>query len=124
MLPHGYDGQGPEHSSARLERFLQLSNSDPSDVPLEMVQFNPQLLQHKNWVVANVTTPANYFHLLRRQVHREFRKPLVLMSPKSLLRAVKSDLSEFEDDGKDQIIFINFFFLKEKSSFEKNKKKK
>ena len=67
LLPHGFEGQGPEHSSARLERFLQQCAQD-------------------NWIVANCSTPANYFHILRRQLHRSFRKPLVLMTPKSLLR--------------------------------------
>ena len=67
LMPHGFEGQGPEHSSARLERFLTMCGGD-------------------NWIVANCTTPANYFHLLRRQLHRSYRKPLMLMTPKSLLR--------------------------------------
>ncbi|GAA5072973.1 2-oxoglutarate dehydrogenase E1 component [Roseibacterium beibuensis] len=78
LLPHGFEGQGPEHSSARLERFLQMSAED-------------------NWIVANCSTPANYFHILRRQIHRSFRKPLVLMTPKSLLRhkLAISDAADF-----------------------------
>ena len=81
LLPHGYEGQGPEHSSARLERFLQMSAED-------------------NWQVCNLTTPANYFHALRRQMVRDFRKPLVIMSPKSLLRH-KLAVSTMDDFSKD-----------------------
>ena len=81
LLPHGYEGQGPEHSSARLERFLQLCAND-------------------NLQVMNCTTPANYFHALRRQVLRDFRKPLIMMAPKSLLRN-KYCTSELKDFSKE-----------------------
>eukprot|EP00128_Syssomonas_multiformis_P013834 Colp12_sorted_trinity150504_noHs@20928 len=85
LLPHGYEGMGPEHSSARLERFLQMSEDDPDIFP-EMAHATRTQIQHNNWQVVNCSTPANYYHVLRRQVHREFRKPLIVMSPKSLLR--------------------------------------
>ncbi|KAJ9551113.1 hypothetical protein OSB04_015158 [Centaurea solstitialis] len=98
LLPHGYDGQGPEHSSARLERFLQMSDDNPFVIP-EMEPTLRNQIQTCNWQVVNVTTPANYFHVLRRQIHREFRKPLIVMAPKNLLRHkdCKSNLSEFDD---------------------------
>src|SRR5262249_18708587 len=80
LLPHGYEGQGPEHSSARIERYLQQSAED-------------------NWQVVNLTTPANYFPALRRQIHRDFRKPLVVITPKPRLphEALVSSLADFSE---------------------------
>ncbi len=91
MLPHGYEGQGPEHSSARIERFLQLC-------------------ANWNMQVCNITTPANYFHALRRQLKRDFRLPLVIMTPKSLLRHPKcvSKLEAFTSGGFQEVIDDNY----------------
>ena len=90
LLPHGFEGQGPEHSSARIERYLQLSAEN-------------------NWQVCNVTTPAQYFHVLRRQVRRDFRKPLILMTPKSLLRHKRcvSKISDFTSGSSFQHILVD-----------------
>uniref|UniRef100_A0A6B2ED08 2-oxoglutarate dehydrogenase complex component E1 n=1 Tax=Phlebotomus kandelakii TaxID=1109342 RepID=A0A6B2ED08_9DIPT len=86
LLPHGMEGMGPEHSSARLERFLQMSSDDPDYFPPESDEFAIRQLHDINWIVANVSTPANYFHIMRRQIYLPFRKPLIMMTPKSLLR--------------------------------------
>jgi len=90
LLPHGYEGQGPEHSSARLERFLQSCAED-------------------NMQVVNCTTPANYFHALRRQMHREFRKPLIVMTPKSLLRHKRavSNLSDMAEGSSFHRVMVD-----------------
>lgn len=96
LLPHGMDGMGPEHSSARLERFLDLMDDDPYD-PAYHLEGGKYIVKKSNMQVVNITSPANFFHLLRRQLHRDFRKPLIVMSPKQLLRhkLVKSNISEF-----------------------------
>ncbi|CAF3663589.1 unnamed protein product [Rotaria socialis] len=93
LLPHGYEGQGPEHSSARLERFLQLCDEDEDRVTeikerkhIQHTDLAMYQLDDTNWIVANITTPANFFHILRRQLALPFRKPLIVMSPKSIFR--------------------------------------
>ncbi|XP_066601306.1 2-oxoglutarate dehydrogenase complex component E1 isoform X4 [Prorops nasuta] len=86
LQPHGLEGMGPEHSSARLERFLQMCADDPDYFPPESEEFAVRQLHDINWIVANCSTPANIFHILRRQIALPFRKPLILMTPKSLLR--------------------------------------
>jgi 2-oxoglutarate dehydrogenase E1 component len=85
LLPHGYMGQGAEHSSCRIERFLQQCDEDSDVIPNMDGDIRTQIQLH-NWQVVNCTTPANYFHVLRRQIHREFRKPLIIATPKNLLR--------------------------------------
>lgn len=101
LLPHGYMGQGAEHSSCRLERFLQQVDEDPDLVPPMNENERMQIQQH-NWQVLNCSTPANYFHALRRQIHRDFRKPLIIATPKNLLRDKRctSTLDEMADNTK------------------------
>jgi len=101
LLPHGYEGQGPEHSSARLERFLQLCAGE-------------------NIQVVNCTTPANYFHVLRRQMHRDFRKPLIIMTPKSLLRHKKcvSQLEDFSKKNSFHRVLEDHAYVKESGLIE------
>jgi probable 2-oxoglutarate dehydrogenase E1 component DHKTD1 len=86
LLPHGFDGAGPEHSSCRIERFLQMSSSKEDGIDSESV----------NMFIANPTTPANYFHLLRRQMVLPFRKPLIVAAPKLLIRLPEC-VSTFDD---------------------------
>jgi 2-oxoglutarate dehydrogenase E1 component len=107
LLPHGYDGQGPEHSSARLERFLQLCDEDAYTFPdPESEGKGSAARQHQacNMQVVYPTVPSNYFHALRRQVHREFRKPLVVFASKALLRhpSAKSSIAEMAEGTRFQ----------------------
>ena len=107
LLPHGYEGMGPEHSSARLERFLQLCAKE-------------------NLQVINATTPANYFHALRRQIHRGFRKPLIIMTPKSLLRNKRcvSNIEDFTKKNSFHRVLLDHAELKEYKLIELKKDKK
>ena len=107
LLPHGYEGQGPEHSSARLERFLQLCSQE-------------------NLQVVNCTTPANYFHVLRRQMHRNFRKPLVIMTPKSLLRNKRcvSNINDFTKKNSFHRILEDHAYTKDSKLIELKKDEK
>ena len=114
-LPHGYEGQGPEHSSARIERYLQLC-----------AQYNMQII--------NCTTPSNLFHMLRRQMYRNFRKPLILFSPKSLLRhpncisscdeLIKNSFKEIIDDNENPSFVKKLVFMSGKIYYDLIKKKK
>ena len=101
LLPHGYEGAGPEHSSARIERFLQMTNDHPDVIPPREGDKSKQI-QQANWQLVNCSTPANFFHVLRRQIHRQFRKPLVVFTPKMLLRfaQAKSSLEEMGPDSR------------------------
>lgn len=99
LLPHGYTGMGAEHSSCRVERFLQNVDEDPHHIP-PLARDQRMQIQQCAWQVVNCTTPANFFHCLRRQIHRDFRKPLIVMAPKALLRH-KRCVSTLEEMGPD-----------------------
>jgi len=93
LLPHGYEGAGSEHSSCRMERWLQMCDDDPDEIP--ELDSN-SVIQQSNWGFLNCSTPANYFHALRRQIKRNFRKPLIIATPKSLLK-LRQCVSEKKD---------------------------
>ena len=118
LLPHGMDGEGPDHSSCKIERFLSLMDDDPTKIPDLKSDTNLQIIK-TNMQVCNPTTPANYFHVLLRQIKRQFRKPLIIPSPKKLLRykPTFSELAEF-DEG------LKFIKVKpDKTHINSNKKK-
>merc|ERR1712137_1314629 len=105
FLPHGFEGQGPEHSSGRVERFLQLCDDDPTHF-----QTNVDKAAHNiNLQVANCTTPANMFHLIRRQLYRNYRKPLIVMTPKSLLSDPRcvSNMDEFDSKSQFHRLYVD-----------------
>lgn len=106
LLPHGYDGQGPDHSSCRIERFLQQCD-EAEDLNHEYSLDSEMQIQLSNWQIVNCTTPANYFHVLRRQVKRSFRKPLIVVSPKNMLRMreCSSSFVELSGDSQFQHVF-------------------
>uniref|UniRef100_A0A7S2S9S3 2-oxoglutarate dehydrogenase, mitochondrial n=1 Tax=Rhizochromulina marina TaxID=1034831 RepID=A0A7S2S9S3_9STRA len=113
LLPHGYQGAGPEHSSCRIERFLQCSDEDPDEVPANLDTLKGQIraAQKNNWQVVNPSTPANYFHVLRRQMYRQFRKPLIIPATKALLRhrLAVSNLDDFGPETRFQRVIDEAF---------------
>jgi 2-oxoglutarate dehydrogenase E1 component len=121
LLPHGYDGQGAEHSSCRVERYLQMMEEDPHHVP-SMGKDERTQIQKTNWQIVNCSTPANYFHCLRRQIHRDFRKPLIVVAPKNLLRN-KRCVSSLDDMGPGTIFHRAFDEADERISSNPDKVK-